>query len=422
MKFLVSFLVFVLSFTAQAVTSGQFAGPYGIIRIIAKDFAGNADTDGQVLYEAMDVPVQDSIIGPGKAINSADRGLQFICANRAQAGYECSIFIHPEGYGNVNPIAKSMLYKVTGTQADVYAKVFKTDANGEFHFVSVDGLFQVNLSPGSFEVSFQQMQSSTVVQQGLVVVNVEDTLKIAHIQNFWDSLNYNTNTKKRFMGMAPALQMLARNNPGFQFVYLTRPPELVAGKTERQFVVENRFPRGEFRSYAIDSTAETREGVLRDIMRRTSVKKVILIGHNGSPDPQVFQNVTKEFQSIQFYQYLHLVYSTSAVSELGTVLFPEQTGYVTAAELVVDWQIHQLLDPTESLKFIATMVDRVIAEDPETPRMEEYAIPSFVNCDDFQWRWSTEGDFKVLAPLREHLMNRCHMQAPLAGYSPRNEN
>jgi hypothetical protein len=161
---------------------------------------------------------------------------------------------------------------------------------------------------------------------------------------------------------------------------------------------------------------------LRDILSGTLAKNVILMGHNGGLDPQVFQNVANEFKKIQFYQYLHLVYSTSAVSELGTVLFPSQTGYVTAAELVLDWQNHQLVGLTETVKFVTTMVDRVLAEDPQASRMEEYAIPSFVNCDDFQWRWSTEGDFKVLAPLREHLMNRCHMQAPLAGYSPRNEN
>ncbi len=290
------------------------------------------------------------------------------------------------------------------------------------------GLTAQAMMSGSFSRPYGEVQGifrdGVLIEgrQGLVVINVEDTLKIAHIQNFWDSLNYNTNTQKRFMGMVSALQILARNNPGFQFVYLTRPPELVAGKVERQFVVENGFPRGEFQSYAIDSTAETREGVLREIIRRSTVKRVILIGHNGGPDPQVFQAIAKEFQNIQFYQYLHLVYSTSSSSELGMALFPEQTGYVTAAELVVDWQIHQLTDPVESLKFVTTMVDRVIAEDPEAPRADVYAIPAFVNCADFQWRWTTEGDFKVLVPLREHLMNRCHKQAPPAGYSQRNEN
>lgn len=414
MKILLSFLVLILGFTAQAMTSGQFAGPYGIIRVVTRDFTGATDTDGKVLFDAMNVPEKSSMLGPGKAIEATDGALQFICANRQQVGYECSIFIHQKGYGSVNATKKTMLYKLLGDEANAYGKLFKTNANGEFHFVSVDGLLKVNVGPGYFEVAFQQ--TSLKPEQGLVIVNVEDTLKIAHIQNFWDSLNYNTDSKRRFMGMAQALQILARSNPQYRFVYLTRPVELVAGKTEREFVLNNKFPRGEFRTYSKDNTTDTRIDVLRKTLSFYAVHNVILLGHNGSPDPMVFKTVAAEFTNINFNQYIHVVYSTSATSELGISLAPEQTGFVTAVELLVDWQQRGLADPTETLKFATTMVNRVIMEDPEMHKMEEFAIPSFVNCDDFQWRWSTEGDYKILAPLRDHLINRCHMQAPLAGY------
>lgn len=420
MKFLISFLVLILGFEAQALTRGQFVGPYGIIRIVAKDFTGAADSDGQILFEAMDVPQKDSILGPGKVIEPADRGLQFICANRPQIGYECSIFIHQKGHGSVNSLKKTMQYKVLGDEANVYGKLFKTDANGEFHFISVDGLLKVNVGPGLFEVLFQQVPA--MPDQGLVIVNVEDTLKISHIQNFWDSLNYNTDTKKRFMGMSTALQLLARSNPTFRFIYLTRGTELVAGKAEREFVLNNKFPRGEFRTYSTETGDENRKVVLRKLLSTYPVKRVVLIGHNGSPDPEVFRAVSLEFKDISFISYVHVVYSTSSVSELGMGLFPEQTGYVTAVELVADWQQKGLTDMSESLQFMSTMVNRVIMEDPEVRKMEEFAIPPFVNCDDFQWRWSIEGDYQVLAPLRDHLVNRCHMQAPLAGYRAQNEN
>jgi hypothetical protein len=157
MKFLISFVVLTLGFTAQAMTRGQFAGPYGIIRIIAKDFAGNADTDGQVLFGAMDVPIKNSMLGPGKVIESADGALQFICANRPQVGYECAIFIHQQGCGSVNLINKTMQYKVLGIEANAYVKLFKGDASGEFHFVSVDGLFKVEAAPGYFLIIYKQM-------------------------------------------------------------------------------------------------------------------------------------------------------------------------------------------------------------------------------------------------------------------------
>lgn len=423
MKFLMFFLILTLSFTAQAVTSGQFLGRYGIIRVLPKDITGVGDSDGQILYEAMNVPPKDSFLGPGKAIEASDRGLQFICANRSKSGYECSIFVHHKGNGSLNFANKTMHYKVTGAEGDVYAKLFHTDANGEYHFVSMDGMLSVDVRPQYFEIYFKQAVRSQNEESGLVVVNVEDTLKISHIQDFWDSLNYNMDYKKRFMGMNAALNILAKNNPGYSFVYLTRGTELMAGKIEREFILNNNFPRGDFKAFNRENQDPiARMNSLRKLITASSAQKVILMSHNGGKDPEIFNKLAAEFKTPQVLPYVHVVYSTSSIVEIGTSLFPEQTGYVTSVELLMDWQQKGLVELTEALKFATVMVKRVVAEDPELKKLEEYSIPPFVNCDDFQWRWATDGEFQVLAPLREHLIKRCHMQAPLAGSRISNEN
>jgi len=413
MKILITILVLILSFTAQAMTSGQFIGPYGIIRVVPQNLSGESDLDGKVLYEAMNVPVKDSMIGPGKAIETADGALQFICALRQQAGPECSIFIHQKGHGIVNSATKTMIYKVQGDEADVYVKLFKTDVNGEFNFVSVDRLLKIQIAPGFFEVRFQQLALNS--DKGLVVINVEDTLKIAHIQNFWDSLNYNTNTKKRFLGMVEALRLLARSNPSYRFVYLTRPQELVAGKIEREFISNNKFPLGEFRNYSMDPMVKTRAEILRNLLTEYPVKNVVFMGHNGGPDPDVFSLISKEFININFHQYIHTVYSTSGAMALGRELYSEQTGFLTAVELIVDWQ-QRGLTGMDSLKLVKSLISKVLSEASDQTHLDEIAIPSFVNCDAFRWRWPVEGDFVVLAPVRKHLLDRCYVQEPLAGF------
>lgn len=405
---LLLFLGLSLSFSAHAVSSAQFMGRYGMIRVVARDASGATDSDSQTLLSAMNVPPQDSMLGPGKVIESPDRALQFICADRPQAGAECSIFIQQKGFGIVDMFRKYMQYKVVGPEAEVYAKLFKTDANGEFHFTSIEGSLKVEIRPQYFEVYFKQPSAAVARESMLVIANVEDTLKISHVQNFWDSLNYDTNNRKRYMGMIEALNVFANSNPSARFVYLTRGTELVAGKVEREFLLNKKFPRGEFKDFNKGPSSATRLADLRKLIQQSGAKKVIVLTHNGASDPVVFNTLAGEFKDVTFYQYIHVVYSTSAVTEIGTELFPNQTGYVTSVELLVDWQQKGFMDVTEAVKFASSLVGRITTENSEVPS-DEYAIPSFVNCDDFQWRWPVDGDFKVLAPLREHLAHRCHM-------------
>lgn len=424
MFMLILFFALSASIAAEAVTRAQFLGPYGIIRILARDFSGAKDPDGQVLFEAMNVAQKDSIMGPGKAIETFDRSLRIICANRPQIGHECSIFIHNAASGVVDSARKIMQYKIVGEKADDYGKLFKTDANGVYLFISTDGSFKVNVKPGSFEVYYYQNPAQVAAIESkkqrqaddktLVIVNVEDTLKIAHVRNFWDSLNYASDSRKRFMGMSAVLNVFAHNNPSFRFVYLTQSTELIAGKTEIEFLKKNDFPRGEYRTYGLNFDNTSRLEVLKGLVSQSSINRVIFLSHNGNQDVGVFHELSLAFPKILFLSYLHVVYSTSSSSELGSVLYPDQTGFVTSVELLVDWQQKGLVDFTEMVELTRSLIPRILSEDVAATGGSEYSIPSFVNCDDFQWRWSILGDYQFLAPLRDHLRVRCHMQAPLA--------
>lgn len=417
MKFLMLFLVLSLGVSAQAVTRAQFVGPYGIIRIVAKDYSGMTDTDGQILFEQMNVPVRDSIIGPGKSIEAADKGLQFICANRHELGFECSIFVHKKGHGAVNASRKLMQYKVEGPEADIYSKLFKVDEKGQLLFVSQEGYFKVEVKPQYFEVLYYEgggRPESTFekppgnLNKTLVVVNIEDTLKVSHVQHFWDSLNYNNDTKKKFLGMEGALNLLLQQDSATQFYYLAQGPELMAGLAEREFIKRNDFPKGRFLRYRRHSSSGERLGLLRSLMEQTKPTQVIVISHNGGPDPEVFNDLASEFSEIAFKQYFHIVYSTSSLTELGSGLFPYQIGYVTAAELVADWRMRELTRPAQSLRFSRDLVKKVLGSGQGVGQGSELVTPDFLLCDDFQWIWPTAGDYQYLTALRDYLRNRCY--------------
>jgi hypothetical protein len=416
-------LLITLSSTAGAVTRSQFAGPYGIIRILARDFSGATDPDGQNLFAAMNVPQKDSILGMGKTIETEDRGLQIVCANRPQIGHECSIFIHNAEFSSVDTIRKTMSYKITGEKANQYGALFNLDTNGAYLFMTGDSSFKIQISPGSFEVHFEQNAAQAAAirkdmqrhldTKTLVIVNVEDTLKLAHVRNFWDSLNYTSDLRKRFLGMSAVLNQLAMNNRGFHFAYLTQSPELVAGKTELEFLRKFGFPLGELKTYTSEPNSTKRLQVLKDLIATHSATRVILMSHNGGDDPALFHELAASYTDVLFLPYIHVVYSTSSFSEVGSVLYPEQTGFVTSVELLVDWQQRGFVDFTKSVEISQALIPKILDENIEAPGVYEYAVPSFMNCDDFQWRWSLEGNYQYLTPLRDFLKVRCHMQAPL---------
>lgn len=154
---LIAFVLSAVSFQqASASTFAKFAVYYGIIRVMPQNPSGVPDSDSVNLFRAMNVPVKDSFLGPGKVIESKDHALQFICANRNQAGYECSIFIQPSNNSVVNPFEGVLQYKATGAEADQYSKQFFTYGNGTWSFTSVENNFSVKIAPGDFEVSFHQ--------------------------------------------------------------------------------------------------------------------------------------------------------------------------------------------------------------------------------------------------------------------------
>ncbi|MEN0058696.1 MAG: hypothetical protein AAGB31_07665, partial [Bdellovibrio sp.] len=100
-------LLILVSITAfcslgKAVTKGQFVGRQMIINISSAAYDGSVDGSPQILFEAMNRPEQDSILGRGKALEVAKNILNFVCAKRGENNYQCSIYIHQSEVGRVS--------------------------------------------------------------------------------------------------------------------------------------------------------------------------------------------------------------------------------------------------------------------------------------------------------------------------------
>jgi hypothetical protein len=152
--FLIS--LFFTSHQAQAVTRGFFLGmgDRGIITINPSGYGTGVDSDSQVLFDAMDVPIQDSFLGKGKAIVTDNKELNFVCANRGDQGHQCSITINAGKEGRVSKSKGIIGYVVKGEKAAALTKLFfKNNQNG-FYFESLEGSLKIWARPDLFQIQF----------------------------------------------------------------------------------------------------------------------------------------------------------------------------------------------------------------------------------------------------------------------------
>lgn len=116
-----------------------------MIQLRPVDSYGGSDPDSQKLWEAMNVPEQGSMLGPGKAIKASDKSLDITCAKQTK-GPQCTIMIHPSPGSTLSPSKKIIQYKVSGAVAEQIRSAFHLDENGEFRLMASDGYFKIEIS------------------------------------------------------------------------------------------------------------------------------------------------------------------------------------------------------------------------------------------------------------------------------------
>lgn len=151
MKLVLFLLLSCLFSTAFAVTKGQYMGRQMIINIASVQYDGTNDGSPQVLFDALDRPIQDSFIGPGKALVAPQNELNFVCAKRAENNYQCSIYVHMSAKGRISP--GKAYFEVRGDEAKAYFAQFFSK-NGVFSYKDESSTFIIYATPERFVVKF----------------------------------------------------------------------------------------------------------------------------------------------------------------------------------------------------------------------------------------------------------------------------
>jgi hypothetical protein len=107
----------------------------------------SVDNDFADLYSLMNVPEQDSSLGKGKGLKSADKGFTMTCSRDKAL---CDVILNQSVGVKIDPAAKCMSFSAMGNSAEEMKKLFVQNSKGEVHYLTSDNLFRINADNGTF--------------------------------------------------------------------------------------------------------------------------------------------------------------------------------------------------------------------------------------------------------------------------------
>lgn len=122
----------------------------------------------------------------------------------------------------------------------------------------------------------------------LLVLDIDDTLKITHVDSMKEALWNGVYGKSVYLGMSELVQILAEKAKSI--TYLSGSPQSLNDRLEHLLVEEYRFPHGEFilnNWLKFQSTRGFKAGQLQR-MATQSTLPFLLIGDDTQSDPEVF--------------------------------------------------------------------------------------------------------------------------------------
>lgn len=153
MKFLILSISFLLSslvssFGYSATRLQFFIGDRNSMAVLTPtDVYGNSDSDSADLYQIMNVPEQDTMLGKGKSIVSVNRDFNLVCGEYRN---QCQVILSKSADTLISGSNKHMRFAVSGTAALGLAEQFKLNSKGEAYFRTTDKYFLITGNANTF--------------------------------------------------------------------------------------------------------------------------------------------------------------------------------------------------------------------------------------------------------------------------------
>jgi hypothetical protein len=165
----------------------------------------------------------------------------------------------------------------------------------------------------------------------ILISDVDDTIKIAHVLDTWDSIE-NAFETTPFWRMPELYRTLG--NPAVDIFYVSNAPRELMGGQHEKFLNKNNFPAGPLLMPYYDEREGHKLRQIRRIIEESNPHMVVMIGDNSEEDSEIYQQIKDEFEhtGIHFLTFIRVGYDYDYE---GNPLIDGQTGFVTAGELAL---------------------------------------------------------------------------------------
>lgn len=250
----------------------------------------------------------------------------------------------------------------------------------------------------------------------VMVSDIDDTIRVSQVL---DRAQYVANaplTENVFRGMPELFQILQANYPRMPVIYLTNAEANSMTASHTKFIGDNGFPEGHLLLRRNPNDANHKIMRLREIIKATQPRVMILLGDNGESDSLVFDQLKKEFPQIIMLNYIRQLYYTQAQKQIGQALLPGQMGFVTPIEIMIDLHAKRLVSVPQVQAFVdlvAPEVIQVAAMEDEQGRRGELSFPRWQDCRDFKWPPGIDAMFAeiqrdgLLKAIKARVQTRC---------------
>lgn len=238
----------------------------------------------------------------------------------------------------------------------------------------------------------------------IVISDIDDTLKISHVLDRLDALDYALLTDNVFGGMSTLFRLIEHQDTTLKFYYVSNAPTDLMQFAHEEFISINNFPEGPVRLREGFFQSDFKITEIRKIIQDENPDDVILIGDNGERDAEIYAQIGFERPGLRFHTYIRKNYSGG----LGKPLKPNQIEYVTSWDLLLHLRQQGFVSHESSLDFLNKFAQTYMQES-ENQRYGNIIIPIWVDCSEFTWT-APDADFNLLVGhnlVKQKILNRC---------------
>lgn len=235
--------------------------------------------------------------------------------------------------------------------------------------------------------------------QVVVVSDVDDTIKVSHVLDTWDSFRRAYQTEA-FWQMPELYREIDKN--AVEFFYVSNAPKGLMEGSHTNFLNVNNFAPGPLLLPSFSEREGHKIRQIEKIILEQNPRILILIGDNGEKDPEFYEYITQKYRS-PFMDILTFIRIDYNYEEEGAPLRPGQKSFVTAGEVALQLHRWGLLSDQSLETLLVNSLNRPGTEWEIRELFFEGAslgLPDWVDCRKHQVDLS---DFYFFSPLVSEL-------------------